>query len=237
MFQKTLIYITADYGFDEGDNSHSYAPYIFLATDDKNVKRNCDEVDVAPTVYYGLAMGSKNFNPSLDGYPLQADLPESVIQARQNASVDNISPSKPSITSPISGANLSGTTVITFKVSDNNLSSVLLLIDGVLKADGPWTWYNNDLWEAHGAYDWDITCINTGYHKITILAFDEHCARNGPPMSTITVNVNHDCDDSAGSFSLMASLIIIVVTLVALIPVIAIARAHNRKRLSFFKPN
>ena len=40
IFQKTLIYLTSDHGFDENGRSHIYAPDIFLATNDKNVKRN-----------------------------------------------------------------------------------------------------------------------------------------------------------------------------------------------------
>jgi hypothetical protein len=187
--QNTSIYITADHGFDEGGYSHNNAPYIFLATNDKNVTRNGDEVDVAPTVYYGLGMWGDSFNPALDGYPLQVGLPEGVEQERQSIVADNTPPPKSSIVSPTSGANLAGTVVIKFNVTDKYLSAVLLLIDNALKTDGPWTWHRNGLVEADGSYNWDTTNINTGSHTITILAFDEHGATNGPSNSTIKVTV------------------------------------------------
>ena len=49
IFQRTLIYLTSDHGFDENGRSHFNAPEIFLATNDKNVRRNGDQVDIAPT--------------------------------------------------------------------------------------------------------------------------------------------------------------------------------------------
>ena len=187
--QKTLIYVTADHGFDEGGKSHNYAPYIFLATNDKNVKRNGDEVDVAPTIYYGLGMWGNIFNPALDGYPLQLELPSELDQKRQIIMNDTTPPPKASIISPAGGAYLNGIVSITFKVSDQHLSAVLILIDNTLKTDGPWTWNHNNVVEANGAYNWDTTNTNIGSHAITILAFDEHGATNSPSNSTIKVNV------------------------------------------------
>jgi hypothetical protein len=186
--QKTLVYLTADHGFDEGGYAHNNAPYIFLATNDKNVTRNGDEVDVAPTIYYGLGMWGKNFNPALDGYPLQVSLPEGVEQERQSVLADITQPSKASIVSPSNGANLAGNVSITFNASDRYLSAVLLLISNTLKADGPWTWHSNDIVEVNGSYNWDTTIFSPGSYTITILAFDEHGANNGPSTSTITVN-------------------------------------------------
>lgn len=40
LYEKTLIYIVEDHGFDEGKSGHGYAPFVFLATNDKNVNRN-----------------------------------------------------------------------------------------------------------------------------------------------------------------------------------------------------
>jgi len=34
LYDKTLIYVTADHGFDEGKTSHKGAPYVFLGTND-----------------------------------------------------------------------------------------------------------------------------------------------------------------------------------------------------------
>ncbi|NQT40574.1 MAG: alkaline phosphatase family protein, partial [Planctomycetes bacterium] len=37
LYDKTLVYVTADHGFDEGGKSHKYAPYVFLGTNDPKV--------------------------------------------------------------------------------------------------------------------------------------------------------------------------------------------------------
>jgi len=39
LYDSTLIYVTADHSFDEGLKSHSDAPYVFLATNDKGIVR------------------------------------------------------------------------------------------------------------------------------------------------------------------------------------------------------
>lgn len=188
--QKTLVYLTADHGFDEGSMAHNNAPYIFFATNDQNVNRNGDEVDVAPTVYYGLGMWGESFDPVLDGYPLQLSLPIGVEEERQNKLDDITKPPKASITSPANGANVAGATNIAFNASDKYLSAVLLLISNTLKADSPWTWNRNgDSVQVNGSYVWETTSINPGSYTITVLSFDEHGANNGPSTSTITVNL------------------------------------------------
>jgi hypothetical protein len=183
--QNTLLYITADHGFDEGGYSHNYAPYIWLATNDKSVARNGDQVDVAPTVYHGLGMWNESFDPELDGYPLQESLPAGVEQKRQSILADNAPPPKATMVSPKNGVSLSGIVDIKFNASDKYLSAVLLLINNTLKAD----WQYKDVVEANGSYKWDTTNIKTGLYTITLLAFDEHGATNSPSNNTITVNV------------------------------------------------
>jgi hypothetical protein len=184
--QNTLLYVTADHGFDEGSYSHNYAPYIFLATNDKNVSRNGDQVDVAPTVYYGLGMWGASFNPALDGYPLQIGLPEGVEQKRQNILADITPPSKPLIDYGGSYPNLTDK-IVTFSTSDKYLAAVLLLADNILKADGAWTWNRNGLVKAYGSYDLSTADLSEGSHTITILAFDEHGAVNGPSSTTTVI--------------------------------------------------
>jgi hypothetical protein len=187
--QNTLIYVTADHGFDEGGYSHNNAPYVFLATNDKSVSRNGDQVDVAPTVYYGLGVWGDNFSPAIDGYPLQISLPEGIEQKRQSILADSTPPPKPSIASPRNGVTLNGIVDIKFNASDKYLSAILLLVNNTLKADGPWTWNRDGLGEVNGSYNWDATNIDAATYVITVLAFDEHGATNGPSISTITVNV------------------------------------------------
>ncbi|MBM4034338.1 MAG: hypothetical protein FJ291_21545 [Planctomycetes bacterium] len=36
---KTLVYVTPDHGFNEGQKGHSKAPHIFLATNDKRLQK------------------------------------------------------------------------------------------------------------------------------------------------------------------------------------------------------
>jgi hypothetical protein len=186
--QKTLIYLAVDHGFDEGGTAHNNAPYIFLASNDKNIARNGDQIDVAPTIYYGLGMWGQNFTPQLDGYPLQISLPEEIEQARQNVLTDLTQPPKATITSPSNGANLDGKVNIIFNASDTYLNTVLLLIDNTLVADGPWTWQTKDPIEANGSYTWDTTNVAAGTHTITILSFDEHGSNNAPSTTIVTVN-------------------------------------------------
>ena len=68
--EKTLYYITADHGFNEGEKGHSFAPYVFLATNDKKVNRNGRRQDVAPTILEAFGLDMSGLEPSLDGISL-----------------------------------------------------------------------------------------------------------------------------------------------------------------------
>jgi len=72
---NTLIYVTSDHGFVEGQNNHKYAPYVFLATNDKEVKRNGDRADIAPTILKRFGLDVKSIEPLLDGAPLDEPTP------------------------------------------------------------------------------------------------------------------------------------------------------------------
>jgi hypothetical protein len=76
IYDKTLVYVTADHGFDEGRTTHSNAPYIFLATNDPKVNRNGDRMDIAPTILKRFDLNLSKIEPSIDGVPL--DEPTSV---------------------------------------------------------------------------------------------------------------------------------------------------------------
>ena len=54
--EKTQIYVTADHGFNEDAKGHSFAPYVFLATNNKAVCRDGRRQDVAPTIYEALGV-------------------------------------------------------------------------------------------------------------------------------------------------------------------------------------
>lgn len=70
LYSRTLIYVTADHGFDEGTTRHKDAPYVSLATNDPMVIRRGERADIAPTILerFGLDLGK--IEPPLDGHPL-----------------------------------------------------------------------------------------------------------------------------------------------------------------------
>lgn len=70
LYDKTLIYVTADHGFDEGMKTHSDAPYVFLATNDKGIVRRGTRADIAPTILERFGIDLKRINPPLDGRSL-----------------------------------------------------------------------------------------------------------------------------------------------------------------------
>jgi len=84
IYDKTLIYVTSDHGFNEGEKGHSYAPYIFLATNDPLVKRAGMRQDIAPTILdrFGIDLGK--LEPPLDGEPLTKPATKPVLKAPEN---------------------------------------------------------------------------------------------------------------------------------------------------------
>ena len=70
IYGKTLIYVTADHGFDEGQTGHNNAPYVFLATNAKNIIRDGRRQDVAPTILEAFGLDLSKIEPKLDGIPL-----------------------------------------------------------------------------------------------------------------------------------------------------------------------
>jgi len=70
LYDKTLIYVTADHGFDEGKSSHKNAPRVFLAANDPTVKRNGDRADITPTILKRFGVDVTKLRPPLAGAPL-----------------------------------------------------------------------------------------------------------------------------------------------------------------------
>jgi hypothetical protein len=70
LYEQTIIYVTADHGFDEGEKGHSNAPYVFLVTNDKMVCRNGRRQDVAPTILARFGVDLTRLVPPLDGISL-----------------------------------------------------------------------------------------------------------------------------------------------------------------------
>ena len=70
LYDKTLIYVTADHGFDEGLKSHNDAPYVFLGTNDSKVIRRGERADITPTVLERFGLDLNKIKPPLDGHTL-----------------------------------------------------------------------------------------------------------------------------------------------------------------------
>jgi hypothetical protein len=70
LYDRTLVYVTADHGFDEDRYKHFDAPYVFLATNDPTIKRRGERADIAPTVLKKFGMDLGSIKPPLDGHPL-----------------------------------------------------------------------------------------------------------------------------------------------------------------------
>jgi len=67
---STLVLVTADHGFNEGEKHHASAPHVFLAANDERINGGGDREDVVPTIYKALGIDSTSFDPPLDGRPL-----------------------------------------------------------------------------------------------------------------------------------------------------------------------
>jgi len=183
VYDNTLIYVTADHGFDEGKTSHSNAPFVWLATNDKRLKVNereswCDLVDAAPTIYYALGIDTGKFAPLLDGYPLQLPLPVGVAESRERAFNDIALPTA-SVASPADRAVITQgqRVIINFTAADDNLIVVLLLINDTLtetyERQVKGNWIQDKVVHFSGLYGWDTTNLKEGTYTIIVIAFDE----------------------------------------------------------------
>jgi len=70
---QTLVYVTADHGFDEGLKSHRRAPHVFLVTNDKKVVQGgvaASRADVPVTIMDRFGLDVAKYNPPLTGKSL-----------------------------------------------------------------------------------------------------------------------------------------------------------------------
>lgn len=70
LYERTLVYVVSEHGFDVGQKNHLDAPYVFCATNDRKVKRNGDRADIAPTILKRFGVDLKAIDPPLSGVPL-----------------------------------------------------------------------------------------------------------------------------------------------------------------------
>lgn len=70
VYDKTLVYVAVDHGFNEGTTGHRYAPYVFLGTNDNTfVRTQGDRADIGATVLKRFGMDLSTITPALDGIP------------------------------------------------------------------------------------------------------------------------------------------------------------------------
>jgi predicted AlkP superfamily pyrophosphatase or phosphodiesterase len=67
---RTLVYVSADHGFDVGTDHHNNAPHIFLATSDPSVAQAGQQRDIAPTILRAMGVDLGKVSPALPGKPL-----------------------------------------------------------------------------------------------------------------------------------------------------------------------
>jgi len=94
LYDKTLVYVTADHGFNDGATNHKYAPYVFLGTNDPKVKRSGMRQDITPTVLsrFGVDLGA--LDPKLDGEPMTAPATKPVLTAPEKKSGEAKKPAR-----------------------------------------------------------------------------------------------------------------------------------------------
>lgn len=64
---RTLIYVTADHGFDKGTKRHSAATQIFLGTNDPQVGQAGEQRDITPTILSAMGVDPAKISPRLPG--------------------------------------------------------------------------------------------------------------------------------------------------------------------------
>jgi dienelactone hydrolase len=69
IYENTIIYVTADHGFDEGKKTHSNAPYVFIASNRK--VRSGDQKDIVPTILQDFGISISEMRPGLLGKSLR----------------------------------------------------------------------------------------------------------------------------------------------------------------------
>ena len=72
IYDKTMIFVTADHGFDEGKTGHSNAPTVYLAANLKSLTKAGDQRDLVPTILTEMGVDISKLDPKLKGNVLTA---------------------------------------------------------------------------------------------------------------------------------------------------------------------
>jgi len=79
---RTLVYLTADHGFDKGTKRHTEAMHIFLATNDPSVSGPGEQRDITPTVLSAMGVDLTKIVPRLPGRTLAEQATPACLQGR-----------------------------------------------------------------------------------------------------------------------------------------------------------
>jgi len=127
------------------------------------------------------------WDTTVDGtYPIKLlvkDKAENNITEIVTVIVDNTKPSV-SITSPVDGAELSGSVNINFTATDDNLDKVVLRINNAT-FDVPF---------GETSYGWDTTAVGDSTHTIKLVAYDKAGNTNETAIAVTTVNVKREVE-------------------------------------------
>jgi len=67
VYDKTMIFVNADHGFDEGKTSHINAPWVTLAANMKSLKKDGNQRDIVPTILSEMGVDVSKLEPKLSG--------------------------------------------------------------------------------------------------------------------------------------------------------------------------
>jgi len=70
VYDRTMIFVTADHGFDEGKTTHLNAPNIYLAANLKTLRKNGNQRDITPTILTEMGVDISKIEPKYKGVVL-----------------------------------------------------------------------------------------------------------------------------------------------------------------------
>jgi predicted AlkP superfamily pyrophosphatase or phosphodiesterase len=88
IYDRTLVYVVTDHGFDPHSRNHNHAPDSWLATDDKAVTHGGILADVPATILARLGVDVGRLEPRLVGTPLTASQKAASLPAKSGLSSD-----------------------------------------------------------------------------------------------------------------------------------------------------
>jgi arylsulfatase A-like enzyme len=67
VYERTMVFVTSDHGFDEGAKGHSNAPRVFLAGNLATLTKNGDQRDITPTLLTEMGVDVSTLRPKYKG--------------------------------------------------------------------------------------------------------------------------------------------------------------------------